>query len=137
VVYSQSSGAILPELQWRETYTIARSGVRLERRGAISGTLVNEGQWDAIPDPAGIELLFSQLEGLDCSTLQRLEPEDSPDGGGNSGYEVHYGTNQVLALLYEPGVTYRGDAPITGAVDRLIESLVLPAQAIPQHTEGQ
>jgi hypothetical protein len=128
VVYTSEAGAILPELRWYEEYIVTRNRLTLERRGTMVGTHVAAGSWEIAVDPQAIADLFTALEAVDPSAIQRVEPVDQPDGGSTQTYAV-YGVDQALELSFDPGTEYTGGAQVTGPVDEFLGSLVLPPEA--------
>ncbi|MFO7695791.1 MAG: hypothetical protein R6X16_01360 [Anaerolineae bacterium] len=129
VVYASQSGAILPELRWYEEYVVTRNRLTLERRGTMVGTQVAAGSWEIAVDPQAIADLFTALEAVDASAIQRMEPVDQPDGGNTQIYAVYYAGDQALELSFDPGIEYTGGAQVTGPIDAFLGSLVLPVEA--------
>ncbi|NLE75703.1 MAG: hypothetical protein GX605_02980 [Chloroflexi bacterium] len=129
VVYTADSGPVIPEMQWHERITISRDKVTLMRNGRADRTLVNAGAWEWTADQESAAALFAQLQAVDCPAIRRIEPEDSPDGGGATTYTVIRSKGRPCTLTYDPGATYAGGQQIVEPVRAFILGLALPAEA--------
>ena len=129
IVYTIDSGTILPELQWHEAITITKQGATLIRNGKVDETQVNAGTWVIPVDEQEVEALFQQLETVDCSTIQRIEPEDAPDGGETETYMSAYGNGMERNLEFNPGVIYTDSELLVGPIEEFIQSLEIPDEA--------
>ncbi len=129
IVYTSDSGTILPELQWHEAINITKDGVTLLRSGKVAETQVNAGTWAITVDEQAVEVLLHQLEEVDCSTIQRVEPEDAPDGGETEAYTITYGDGKERYLVFNPGVTYTNGELLVGPIEEFIQSLEIPDEA--------
>jgi hypothetical protein len=127
--YTSSAGAILPELQWHEEIVITRGGVSLKRNGRAPDSEVNEGTWDIAVDAQQVSALLEQLQAVDCSTIERVEPEDAPDGGGEESYTIVYASGIKCTLWYNAGVTYTNGERIVEPVQTFLQSLAYPVEA--------
>ena len=137
VTYTSDAGTILPELQWHEVFVITRDGVVLTRNGRTPGTQVNTGTWNIAIGADTVDALFARLESIDPDRIHRVEPEDPPDGGGTVGYEIAYGRDRTLSLLYDPGTTYTGGEQITAPVLAFLQDLALPAEAVSRYSVAE
>ena len=129
ITYAKASGPIVPEMQMYESYTITRETVTLTRTGNVEDTLVNQGTWQVEFEPASATVLFETLAGVDIESIQKVEPEDIPDGGGSEYYTLTYSNGQVFSMEFTPGVTYRNGNLITQLIKELIRQIELPAEA--------
>lgn len=129
ISYSSDSGAILPELQWHEEYVITDGMVTFSRNGKVAETQVNAGTWQITLDEQQTAVLFRQLEAVDIAAIQRVEPQDAPDGGGSASYTVVYAGGKTFNLHFDPGVVYTNSDPMVESIHQFIQSLVLPAEA--------
>lgn len=126
---TSDAGSILPELQWHEQITITKDGVSLVRNGRTPDTEINEGSWDLPVDAQAVSALFGQLEAVDCTTIERIEPDDPLDGGDTESYTIVYGRGKEFYLRYDPGVTYTDGALLVEPIEAFIKSLDLPVEA--------
>lgn len=126
--YISDAGTILPELQWHEEFRISREQVTLIRRGRTKDSQVNEGLWEISIEEGLAEALFESLSELDCSKMQRIEPEDAPDGGETSRYTLIYADGKRCSLVFDPGVSYRGGEGLVELVTGFVSGLNLPAE---------
>jgi len=129
ITHSINSGTILPELQWHEAIVITKDRVSLARNGKVDETQVNTGTWVITVDEQEVEALFQQLEKVDCSTIQRVEPEDAPDGGVTETYTITYGNGMERSLVFEPGVTYTNSELLVKPIQEFIQSQEIPDEA--------
>lgn len=129
VRYTADSGPVLPELQWHEEITISATGVNLVRNGRTPDTRVNVGTWVIAIGADEISTLFRQLQVVECDRLQRVEPDDSPDGGGTVTYEIMYTDGKTCELVYDPGVTYTHGEQVSEPVRAFIQGLTIPLEA--------
>jgi hypothetical protein len=129
IAYSSDVGSILPEMQWHEEVTISRDRISFTRNGRVPGTQVNEGNWEFAADETQVIALFTVLQAVNCTSLQRIEPEDAPDGGGRESYTITYANGKTCSLSFDPGVTYTNGERITVPVQTFLQTLDLPAEA--------
>lgn len=129
VSYAVDSGPILPELQWHEQYTITSGQVVFTRSGKIEQTLANAGSWTLDVKPQQIDSLFKQLAALDTSSMQRVEPEDAPDGGITASYVITYASGKTFSLLLDPGVSYTHGETLADPILQFIQGLSIPVDA--------
>lgn len=129
ISYTSDSGAILPELQWHEQITITPGKVTLARNGKTPDTIVNAGTWDFGVEEQKTTALFEQLEAIRCSAIERIEPQDAPDGGGAEAYTLLYADGAQCSLAYDPGTSYTNGEEVVKPVRAFIQSLSLPAEA--------
>jgi hypothetical protein len=120
---------ILPELQWHERITIGANTVRLARNGRTANTRVNAGTWELPADPHRVAALFAQLGAVDRAAIQRVEPDDIPDGGGSEEYTLVYANGAQFGLSYTPGVIYTNGELIVQPVQAFLRGLQWPAEA--------
>jgi hypothetical protein len=130
ITYTIDSGTILPELQWHEAITITEQGVTLTRSGKSNDSQVNAGSWEVVADAQGIKALFDQLAGVDGSTIQRVEPQDAPDGGETQTYTIAYGRDKELSLVLDPGTTYTNGELLVDPIKDFIQALDISEEAI-------
>lgn len=133
VIYTASSGTILPELLWSEHFTITGDSVSLTRAGKVNDTTVNSGTWKFAADAQTVAVLFAQLGAVDCARLTRVEPDDPPDGGGAESFEIVYANGNKCALTYDAGVTYTDGERIVAPIRAFVRALALPAGAAPRY----
>jgi hypothetical protein len=126
---TSDSGAILPELQWHEEYVITDGTVTFSRYGKVAETQVNAGMWQLILDEQQTAELFKQLESVNIAAIQRVEPQDAPDGGGSASYAIAYADSKTFNLYFDAGVVYTNSEPLLEPINRFIRNLVLPAEA--------
>lgn len=129
VLYTSSTGPILPELQWHEQIVITKGKVSLTRNGRTANTKINAGTWELAFDEQKVTALFEQLEAVDCSTIRRIAPDVPPDGGGTETYTIVYESGEKFSLVYDPGIVYTNGLLIVRPVKAFIGSLALPAEA--------
>jgi hypothetical protein len=129
VVYTRSSGTILPELQWHERISIGPHGVVLDRNGGVPDTQVNAGRWNVPGDSGAVDALLNTLSRCDPTAIARIEPADPPDGGDTSTYTMVYAGRETLTLTCDPGTIYTGAEPMISAIDAMIQGLRLPVEA--------
>jgi hypothetical protein len=133
VSVTSDAGSILPELQWHEEITITQDGGRLVRHGRTADTAIHEGSWAFPVDASRVAALFAQLEAVDCSTIERIEPDDPPDGGHTESYTIIYGRDKTFHLGYDPGVTYTDGALLVEPIEAFIKTLELPVDAVSRY----
>ncbi len=129
IMYTIDSGTILPELQWHEAITITKQGATLIRNGKVDETQVNTGTWVILVDEQEVEALFQQLETVDCATIQRVEPEDAPEGGETETYTVTYGNGKSCSLVFDPGASYADSESLVEPIEAFVQSLEIPDEA--------
>lgn len=129
ISYTSDSGALLPELQWHEEYVITDGAVTFSRNGKVAETEVNAGTWQIALDEQQTAALFKQLEAVDNAHIQRVEPQDAPDGGGSASYAVVYAGGKTFNLYFDAGVVYTNSEPLLDPINQFIQNLVLPAEA--------
>ena len=132
ITYIIESGPILPEMQLREIYTITRQSVTLNRNGAVDATMVNQGTWQVEPEAQALTAIFETLTGVDLKSIQKVEPEDIPEGGGSEYFTLTFSDGKTFLMEYTPGVTYRNGSLITQPVKEFLKQLELPAEAAAQ-----
>jgi len=137
VSYTSESGTIPPELQWYAQIVITRNKVTLTRNGKTADTEVNEGTWEFAVDEQKVTAFFEQLEAIDCSSIEKVEPDEPTVGGGTETYSVVYAGDETFYLRYGQGTTYTDGMLIVKPIDAFIESLALPAGAANQYKEGE
>jgi hypothetical protein len=137
VSHTSDSGAILPELQWHEEYVISDGAVTFSRNGKVAETQVNAGTWQIALDGQQTAELFGQLETVDIAAIQRVEPQDAPDGGGSASYTVAYAGGKTFNLSFDAGVVYTNSEPMLEPIHRFIQNLVLPAEAANRYNLAQ
>ncbi|NPV77175.1 MAG: hypothetical protein HPY59_12490 [Anaerolineae bacterium] len=133
ISYTSDSGTILPELQWHEQITITPGEVTLARNGKTPDSIVNAGTWDFAVEGQKTATLFEQLEAIDCSAIQRIEPQDPPDGGGSEAYTLLYANGDKCSLVYDPGTSYTNGEEVVKLVQAFIQNLTLPAEIASRH----
>jgi len=133
VSYTEESGTILPELQLYEQIVITRTKVTLTRNGKTADTEVNEGTWEFAVDEQKVTAFFEQLEAIDCSSIEKVEPDQPTVGGGTETYSIVYAGDEKFSLRYGQGTTYTNGMLIVEPIDAFIESLSLPADAAIQY----
>jgi len=126
---TSDSGAILPELQWHEEYVISNGVVTFSRNGKVAETQINAGTWQIALDGQQTAELFKQLEAVDIAAIQRVEPQDAPDGGGSASYAVVYAGGKTFNLYFDAGVVYTNSEPMLESIHHFIQNLVLPEEA--------
>ncbi len=131
VIYTSTSGPILPEWQQHEEISITREKVVLTRSGRADHTQVNVGSWEVVAQRESVEALFAQLSQVDCSRLKRIEPDDPPDGGGSESFTLIGADGKQCSLLMDPGVTYTGGEQVTAPVKAFIHSFNFPPGSVP------
>lgn len=114
--------------RWSEHYDISRTSVRLRRTGE-PGSPINAGVWEIEAGAATLAILFERLREVDCTQIHEILPEEVPDGGGSTSYEVRYKDGSTCAIWYREGITYSGAEPLVYAVEEFLASLTLPAGA--------
>lgn len=137
VRYTSSAGTILPELQWHEEIVISRGGASLRRNGRAADSEVNEGTWGVVVDAQQVSALFEQLQAVDCAALQRVEPQDAPDGGGEESYTLVYASGKRCSLWYHAGVDYTNGERIVEPVQAFLQGLALPLAAQSRHRSSR
>ena len=125
VSYTSDAGTILPELQWHEQIVITKNKVSLARNGRTADTQINAGSWEIPVDAQKIAALFEQLATVDCATINRVEPDDVPDGGGTESYTIAYARGKECSLVYDPGTTYT-NGELAGEADKVCSYRALP-----------
>jgi hypothetical protein len=129
ITYSFDSGPILPELQWREQFVIARTRVTFSRNGRIADSDVNAGSWPVAADSRDLAGLFQQLEAARTARIKRIEPEDQPDGGHTETYTLSYAGGKTFSMMVDPGVVYAGGEAVIGPITAFVQRLKLPEAA--------
>lgn len=128
------AGSILPELQWHEEYMITKDSVTFRRSGNADASDVNAGSWDIPADAHEITDLFMVLETVDLKSIERVEPLDTPDGGGSSFYTITFANDRSFSLNYNPGVTYTNGELITKPLQDFLDTLKLPIEAVNRYS---
>jgi hypothetical protein len=130
VSYTSDSGTVLPALQWHEKIVITKSKASLTRNGRVADTQINAGSWEIPVDAQKIAALFEQLATVDCSVINRVAPDDVPDGGGIESYTIAYARGKECSLVYDPGTTYTNGDLLAKPIELFIQSLALPPDAV-------
>lgn len=130
ITFVSESGSILPELQWHEEYIITKDNVTFRRSGNADASDVSIGSWEIPADAQEISDLFKILETVDLKSIERIEPLDSPDGGGSTYYTISFAANKSFSLSYNPGVTYTNGDLITKPLQDFLDTLQMPHEAI-------
>lgn len=133
VVYRSDAGPVLPELAWHEEVTITPGKVTFSRSGSVAESEINAGSWEVAVDAAEVSELFARLAAVDCATLERIEPDDPPDGGHTESFTLTYAGGGTCELRFDPGATYRNGALIVEPVRAFMERLELPAEAVSRY----
>jgi hypothetical protein len=129
ITYTSTAGSILPELQWHEEIAIMPEKVVLSRSGTVEASEVNAGSWEVAVDAGVVAALFEQLAAVDCATVTRVEPEDSPDGGSTESYQILYVGGATCSLYFDPGTTYTNGVLIVQPIREFIATLNVPVDA--------
>lgn len=129
ISYTSDSGPVLPELQWYEQIVITKNQVSLTRNGKVENSEINAGSWNFAVDEQKVTALFEQLEGVDCSTIKRVEPDVSPDGGHTESYTIVYSNNETCSLIYDPGTTYTNGNLLVSPIKIFMHNISFPAEA--------
>lgn len=129
ITYSSDVGTILPELQWHEEYLITPEGITFKRNGKARDTMVNEGSWSLDVNDDVLNDLFDQLNEVNLSSLERIEPTDIPEGGGSKNIFVRMENGKEFTFSFTPGVSYTNEELILKPIEEFINSLSLPAEA--------
>jgi hypothetical protein len=103
--------------------------VTFSRNNRAPNSRVNAGIWPLGADHLGLAALFRQLEAARTTRIQRIEPEDRPDGGHSESYTLLYAGGKSVSLLFDPDTVYEGGEAIVGPVRAFVQGLALPAQA--------
>ncbi len=130
VIYTSDAGTLLPEQQWHERVVISRSKVSLARNGRVEHTEINEGAWEFSVEEQQVQALFEQIRTVDCSSLERIEPDDPPDGGGTETYTIRYANGKECSLVYDSGTTYTKGLLIVHPIQAFLTNLTPPAEAV-------
>ncbi|MDY6876577.1 MAG: hypothetical protein SWK90_10320 [Chloroflexota bacterium] len=133
VSYTEESGTILPELQLYEKIVIARDKVTLTRNGKTPDTEVNEGTWEFAVDEQKVTAFFERLEAIDCSSIEKVEPDEPTLGGGTETYSIVYAGDEIFYLGYGQGTTYTNGRLIVDPIEAFIRSIEFPAGAANQY----
>lgn len=136
VSYRQESGTILPELQLYEQIVITRDKVTLTRNGKTDDTEVNEGTWEFAVDEQKVMVLFEQLAAIDCSSIEKIEPDEPTVGGGTETYSIVYAGGERFSLGYGQGTTYIDGMLIVEPIEAFIRSLEFPAGSANQYKDS-
>ncbi|MDY7080119.1 MAG: hypothetical protein SXV54_24830 [Chloroflexota bacterium] len=136
VSYTEESGTILPELQLYERIVITRDRVTLSRNGKTPDTEINEGVWEFEVDEQKVTAFFEQLEAIDCSSIEKVEPDEPTLGGGTETYSIVYAGDEKFYLGYGQGTTYTNGRLIVDPIEAFIRSLEFPAGAASQYKEA-
>ena len=129
VTYISDSGSILPELQAHEEIIITKNSVTFMQRGTTPDTAVEEGEWTVTVDEQKVAVLFAQLETVDYTTIERVEPEDPIDGGSTESYTIVYTGGKTFSMRLDPGTTYTNGELVTEPVRKFIQELAPPNEA--------
>ena len=132
VTYTEATGTVSPEFQWRERYIISLEGSSFTRTGPVAAEDLNTGNWEIEVEDAAIEALFGQLEAVDRSSIRAVTPRPggAPVGGGSQNYAIVYAGDRKLSLGYGNGTIYRNGEVVTGPIDAFIAELSLPSGAV-------
>lgn len=133
VTYLITSGPILPELQWTETYILNSEAASFTRTGKVKSTRVNEGYWQIPMETQALKSLFSSLQPLDCRKLKREEPSDLPDGSGSETFVIKYKNGDTCEMGYLPGVSYGNGDKFSEVIRMFIKEISLPKEASAQY----
>ncbi len=133
VSYTETTGTVPEEHQWKEEYVISKTRVDFTRTGPPAAGDLNTGTWELDVAPPKIASLFAQLEAIDGSSIKEIPPDDILDGGGSQIYRIEYGDADALELVYGDGRTYTGSESVTGPIDSFIDGLALPGDAASQY----
>ena len=136
VSYTEESGTIPPELQLYEQIVITRDKVTLTRNGKTADTEVNEGTWEFAVDEQKVTALFERLEAVDCSFIEKVEPDQPTIGGGSETYNILYAGDERFSLGYGQGTTYIHGMLIVEPIEAFIRSLEFPAGAASQYKDA-
>lgn len=131
--YLNSSGSILPELQWSEEYLLTDENVFLVRKGRIENSQVNAGSWNLTTDKLLLQELFNVLQEMDCAKIQRIDPADPPDGGDSEEFTIVYETGNTCYMRYDPGVLYEIGDEYAALIRIFISRIELPESAVNRH----
>lgn len=129
VTYTSSSGSILPELQWTERVSLSYAGSSITRTAKIDTSEVNAGTWNLPIDELSLKPLFSSLQELNCKKLERVEPQDTPDGGGTESFIFSYRIGTICEMTYDTGVSYGNGDLYSGLIREFVKNLSLPMGA--------
>ena len=124
--YLNSSGSILPEMQWSEEYSLTEAEVALVRKGKIENSQVNAGSWTLSPDRQSLQELFAVLQNLDCAKVKRIDPADPPDGGGSEEFTIIYESGGTCNMRFDPGVSYENGDEYAAMIRRFFSEIELP-----------
>jgi len=132
IIYTIDSGAILPELQAHEVYTVTPGTVTLNRSGVNMNTQVFEGEWTFATDETLLKELFTIAESRPCSEYKRVEPADSPDGGETITITLTYADASECALTINPGVSYVGAEELLGKIREVLANMKTRPDTVPE-----
>jgi len=130
ITYSSDAGTILPELQWHEEYQITPEEITFKRNGKALDTMVNEGSWSMDVDEDVLKNLFDQINGVNLSSLERIEPTDIPEGGGSESIQIKLDNGKEFDFSFTPGVRYTNEELILKPLEEFIQNLSLPLEAV-------
>jgi len=123
IEYMIESGPILTALQANEQYVVSRDGVAWSKEGRTDGKQVAEGAGEFEVEMEKIDALFDQLQHFKCSTAERVEPQDEPDGGFSESFVFHYNSGDICYLYYTPGVRYQYAEQAVQSIREFVYSL--------------
>jgi len=132
IIYTVDSGAVLPELQMQEKYTVTRAGVELVRSGKSADTQVFEGEWEFSADEELLAELFTITESGNCAAYKRVAPQEPLDGGETITLQLIYPDDSDCTLTFEPGTTYEGAEELLGKVREVINNLTAQPNVVPE-----
>jgi len=135
VVYMTQTGSILPELQWSEEISITTTRATLVREGKVPVSHINTGNWEILADSSAVKALFDQLKSVDCTSVKKIEPTESPDGGDTESYTIHYQNGDQCSLYYDPGTKYENGDLIRKPISDFIQSLRFPLDSESRYVE--
>lgn len=123
ITYTLDAGAILPEHKAHFEYLIMPDGILLSIQGRSVDTQVIEGQWKYPVDEQLVRDLFDLAAETRCSAYERIESEDTPDGGGTETIILTYSNGDTCPLYYDHGTTYTGAEVLIGTIRQIVRSL--------------
>ena len=132
IIYTVDSGAILPELQAHEVYTVTPGTVTLNRKGINTNTQVFEGEWTFAADEGLLKELFTIADNRQCSEYKRVEPADAPDGGETITITLTYADESECALTMNPGVSYEGAEELLSKLREVLTNLKTRPNTVPE-----
>lgn len=135
VEVSSESGSILPELQWHEEIVLTKQQLQLTRNGKQQISQVNAGTWVYETEGQQVAALFTQLEKADCFSMERIEPEDPPDGGDTVSYTLTYQDGKSCSLYFEPGATYENGDLIVKPLQSFLSAFPFSPEALSRYQD--